>query len=296
MKIDEILSRGPALSFEVFPPKPGSDPDLSGIGSTLRGLTAAEPDFVSVTYGAGGSNRSRTLDIVELVLSLDMIPLSHLTAVGYTKKDAGFILEALARRGVKNVLALRGDMPQDSPPDACSWKDFTCARDLSEYVSGFGDFCVGGAAYPEGHQQSVSPEIDLEFMKAKAEAGVTFFITQLSFDNDTLFSFIDRVRAAGIDVPVLVGIMPIFAAGQINRIVEISGCKVPPELASLLERFGSDDASMVQAGADYAAKQIRGLWDGGVSGVHVYTMNKCARVLDILSRCGMSVSEERYRK
>ncbi len=296
MKIDSILAGGQALSFEVFPPKPELDQDLSGIRRTLSDLTVAEPDFVSVTYGAGGNNRPRALDIAEMILALDMVPLSHLTAVGYTKEDTARVLASLAARGVKNILALRGDIPVGAPDDIDHWKDFAKARDLAAYVASCDareKFCIGGAAYPEGHPQSVSPAVDIEFMKEKVEAGTSFFITQLFFEDETFLRFMDRVHAAGLDVPVIAGIMPVFQAKQIKRIVEISGCSVPEELAVLLDRYENDHEAMADAGADYAAGQIRNLWDNGVSGIHVYTMNKAARVLDILRRCGMSTKRER---
>lgn len=292
-EIDALLGRGQTLSFEVFPPKPELDADLSGIRETLSRLTVAEPDFVSVTYGAGGNNRPRALDIAEMILELDMLPLSHLTAVGYTKEDAARILDSLKARGVRNILALRGDIPVGASEDAAHWKDFREASDLASYVTSRDGFHIGAAAYPEGHPQSTSPEVDIEFMKRKAEAGVSFFITQLFFDNETFLRFMDRLRLAGMDVPVMAGIMPVFQAKQIKRIVEISGCSVPERLAALLNRYENDNEAMADAGADYAAAQIRGLWDGGVSGIHVYTMNKSARVLDILERCGMSAKSDR---
>lgn len=296
MKIDSILAGGQALSFEVFPPKPELDEDLSGIRRTLSDLTVAEPDFVSVTYGAGGNNRPRALDIAEMILALDMVPLSHLTAVGYTKEDTTRVLSALASRGVKNILALRGDIPVGAPEDVDHWKDFACARDLAVYVNAHdagGKFCIGGAAYPEGHPQSVSHEVDVDFIKEKVEAGVSFFITQLFFEDETFLRFVDRLRASGVTAPVIAGIMPVFQAKQIKRIVEISGCSVPQKLALLLDRYENDNEAMAEAGADYAAAQIRNLWDRGASGIHVYTMNKAARVLDILKRCGMSTKAER---
>lgn len=285
MRIDTIMRRRQTLSFEVFPPKPEMDEDLSGICGTLAALRVASPDFVSVTYGAGGNNRPRALDIADRVSSLGMSPLSHLTAVGYTKDETSRVLAALDKLGVENILALRGDIPKDS--DATEhWKDFGRACDLAEHVGSRGDFCIGGAVYPEGHPESVSAAADIEFMKEKVRKGTTFFITQLFFDNDTFRRFMDRVMAAGIEVPVIAGIMPVFRSRQIKRIIEISGCRVPAKLADLLERYLDDDASMKEAGIDYAAAQIADLWKDGVGGVHIYTMNKSKGVLEILRRCG----------
>jgi methylenetetrahydrofolate reductase (NADPH) len=286
IRIDERISKTRTLSFEVFPPKPESDGDLSGMGETLSRLAAASPDFVSVTYGAGGNNRPRALDIAKLVLSRGMVPLSHLTAVGYTREEASRVLGSLRDMGVENILALRGDIPNGAPEDLC-WRDYRRASELAGHVSDFGAFCVGGAAYPEGHQQSVSPEADIEFMKEKAASGVSFFITQLFFGNDAFLRFAERVSSV-MDAPLIAGIMPVLRAPQIKRIIEISGCGVPEKLSRLLDRYMDDDGSMREAGIDYAAEQISVLWREGARGIHIYTMNKPAETLEILKRCDLA--------
>jgi methylenetetrahydrofolate reductase (NADPH) len=267
------------------------DPDLSGILGTLSALRSANPDFVSVTYGAGGSNRSKAIDISDLVISLGMVPLSHLTAVGYTAEEMSEVIDAFVDSGVENILALRGDRPQDSSPDTILWKDFHRASELARFARFRGDFCIGGAAYPEGHQDSVSKEMDIEFMNEKVRNGVSFFVTQLFFDNDAFISFVERSAASGIDAPVIAGIMPVLKVRQIRRIIEISGCGIPAKLEALLDRFTDDDESMRDAGMDYAAEQITDLWRRGVSGVHLYTMNKSAEVLEILDRCRVDRGE-----
>jgi methylenetetrahydrofolate reductase (NADPH) len=287
MRIDELTERKQTLSFEVFPPKPEMDADLEGIRRTLRNLRDANPDFVSVTYGAGGNNRPRAIDIADMVISLGMIPLSHLTAIGYTKEDALGIIGSLTDTGVENILALRGDKPLNSGESEDYWKDFHKASELAGFVRDCGDFCIGGAAYPEGHQESRSAEIDIDFMREKLRRGVSFFITQLFFDNSAFTRFSDMCRAAGIKAPIIAGIMPVLRAKQIRRIVEISGCNVPGALESLLDRYIDDDDSMREAGIEYAAEQISDLWNGGVSGIHIYTMNKSAEVLEILRRCNL---------
>jgi methylenetetrahydrofolate reductase (NADPH) len=288
LRIDELLKDRQTLSFEVFPPKPEMDADLSGIGRTISDLKAAAPDFISVTYGAGGNNRPRALDIAGIVLSHGMNPLSHLTAVGYTNADASRVLNSLEDLGVSNILALRGDIPKDQGMGEPAWKDYSRASDLVRYVSELGTFCVGGAAYPEGHQQSVSREADIEYMREKEDAGASFFITQLFFDNDAFFSFRDDVSSAALKAPLIAGIMPVFKARQIKRIVEISGCRAPGGLSSLLDRYIDDDASMQEAGIDYAASQIDALWREEAKGIHIYTMNRSKGVLEILRRCGLS--------
>ena len=289
--IDAILKERRTLSFEVFPPKPDMDGDLSGIKGTLLELSSQRPDFVSVTYGAGGNNRPRALDIAKIILSLEMLPLSHLTAVGYTKADAENVLDSLAEMGVANILALRGDLPKSTDNSDTPLPGYKTACDLACAVGGRGDFCVGAAAYPEGHPESISPEVDLDFMKQKAECGVSFFITQLFFNNDDFKRFAERAEKSGITAPILAGIMPVLQAKQIRRIIELSGCSVPIKLDRLLERYKHDDASMRDAGMDYAAEQISDLWEWGVRGVHIYTMNRAKGVLEILDRCGLSAKE-----
>jgi methylenetetrahydrofolate reductase (NADPH) len=287
LRIDELLRDRQTLSFEVFPPKPEMDADLSGISRTISDMKSAAPDFISVTYGAGGNNRPRALDIAGIILSNGMNPLSHLTAVGYTNDDASRVLDSLDDLGVTNILALRGDVPKDQDTGEDAWKDYARASDLVRYVAEAKIFCVGGAAYPEGHQQSVSREVDIAYMREKEDAGVSFFITQLFFDDEAFWSFAEDVSSSGVKSPLIAGIMPVFKARQIRRIVEISGCRVPERLSSLLDRYEDDDASMREAGIDYAASQIMGLWRNGVRGIHVYTMNRSKGVLEILRRCDL---------
>lgn len=286
MRIDTIMRRRRTLSFEVFPPRPDADPDLSGIRRTLSELRQVSPDFVSVTYGAGGSNKGRALEIADTVISLGMSPLSHLTAVCAHREVTDEILGSLEARGVENVLALRGDVPIGmDPSDPACWPDFKSGRDIAAHVAAHGAFSIGCAAYPEGHGESISPERDIEIMLDKSRAGASFFITQLFFDNDIYFRFCDMAERMGVGANIAAGVMPVLSASRIERIVEISGCRVPPKLASLLDRYRHDDASMRDAGIDWAAEQISSLWEAGRS-VHVYTMNKYDSVLEIMRRCG----------
>lgn len=288
INIDLILKERRTLSFEVFPPKPEMDRDLSGIRATLSELCSLKPDFVSVTYGAGGNNRPLALDIAKIILSLDMLPLSHLTAVGYTRGNAEEVLDSLSELGVANILALRGDLPKLGDDGDMKLSDYKTACDLAGVVARRGGFCIGAAAYPEGHPESISAEADLDFMKQKVASGVTFFITQLFFNNDDFKRFAERAEKSGIKAPILAGIMPVLQAKQIRRIIELSGCSVPLKLDRLLERYRHDDASMSDAGMDYAAEQISDLVEWGVRGVHIYTMNKAKSVLEIINRCGIS--------
>ena len=286
VRIDSILKERRTLSFEVFPPKQEHDEDLSEIRGTLSALTGALPDFVSVTYGAGGHNRPRALDIAELVIALEMTPLSHLTAVGYTQENTKRVIDALLKMGVENVLALRGDVPADMKFPKDPWVDFRYALDLVEFITPK-PLCLGGAAYPEKHPESPDTLWDVEIMLRKERMGVSFFITQLFFDNSVFFKFRDMCRKAGVRAPILAGIMPVFKAQHIRRIVEISGCSVPAKLEAILDRYAGDNAAMENAGSDYAASQILELWNGGVDGIHLYTMNKSRQVLDIVAKSGL---------
>lgn len=284
MKINKLLQEKQTLSFEVFPPKQEQDEDLSGISQTLEALTVAEPDFVSVTYGAAGKNRPRALDIAELILARKMLPLSHLTAVGYTKENTQDVLASLSRRGVSNILGLRGDIPENIDFPHGPWHDFRYATDLIQFIKTRNDFCIGAAAYPEGHTESPAIHEDIAHMLLKIRMGASFFITQLFFDNEKFLNFIEQARNAGVQMPILAGIMPIFNAAQIRRLVEISGCSVPRKLEKLLDRYAEKPSSMADAGTDYAAEQIQELWDAKVDGIHIYTMNKSQQILEILKR------------
>ena len=295
MKIKDILKKKQTVSFEVFPPKPEQDHDLSGISQTLLDLTCAKPDFVSVTYGAGGENRPRALDIAEIVLAKGMLPLSHLTAVGYTKEHTRDVLASLHKRGVSNILALRGDIPKNAHFPNGPWKDFRYATDLVRFIRENNDFCLGGAAYPEGHTESISIESDIPHMQMKIQLGTEFFITQLFFDNQKYRDYRERLAANGITTPIIAGIMPVFQAKQINRIIEISGCSVPKKLQKILDRYGDSPDSMLDAGSDYAAEQIVDLWDLGISGIHLYTMNKSDQVLEIVRRAGLMNHAEKEK-
>lgn len=291
MKISTLLEKKQTLSFEVFPPKQELDEDLSGIAGTLEALTVAKPDFVSVTYGAAGKNRPRALDIAELILAKGMLPLSHLTAVGYTKEHTRDVLSSLNQRGVNNILGLRGDIPENVHFPHGPWSDFHYATDLIEFIKTQNDFCIGAAAYPEGHTECPSVDQDIAHMLLKIKRGASFFITQLFFDNELFLRFTEQARSAGVDRPILAGIMPIFNATQIRRLVEISGCSVPKKLEKLLDRYADKPESMADAGMDYAAEQIQELWKAKISGIHIYTMNKSEQILEIVKRASLNRTE-----
>lgn len=273
MFIRDILGRTrPAISFEIFPPKP--ETPLETIFDTIGALRDLNPDFISVTYGAGGSSRDRTTDIASAVQNRwGLTSLAHLTCMGSTPPEVEGVLEVLEQEGVKNILALRGDpRPEDEGNDG----PFQYASDLIKYIrrGHFSDFSIGAAAYPEGHAECSSPGDDLRHLKEKTDAGADFLITQLFFDNEIFFSFMEKVRRAGIKVPVLAGIMPVLNARQIGRIVSLCGASIPPKFARIMSRYEHSPQALAEAGVAYAAEQIIDLLSWGVDGIHLYTMNR----------------------
>lgn len=287
MKISDILAAKRSLSFEVFPPKPDDDADLKGMYSTIAHLASARPDFISVTYSPAGRNRDRALGIADFIQKAGMVPMSHFTSVGYAKADVDAMLADLRTRGVENVMALRGDIPPGMEFSDSPWRDFRHASDLMAYIASVSDACMGGAAYPHGHQDDLDVDSGVEVMKGKVKAGASFFITQLFFDNMAFHSFMDKVGKAGIGKPVIPGIMPVLRSKQIRRLKEISGCSVPAGLQASLDKYAEDDDSMEKAGIEFAAEQIRALWDSGVPGIHLYTMNRPAVSVAILKAVGL---------
>ena len=269
MRIDSILANGSVhLSCEVFPPK-----KFDGIlqaKEAAQEIAALKPAFMSVTYGASGSAPGHTLEVAEAVRQGGVTPLCHLTCVQSGREQVLKVLNEMQARGMKNVLALRGDLPQNGEP--C--RDFVYARDLVEFIHQQGDFCVGAACYPEGHPESGGRMKDIEYLKAKVDAGVSFLITQMFFDNGTLYNFLYRALRAGIDVPVCAGIMPICDVRQVERVTKLSGSIMPPRFAAIADRFAHDPQAMTQAGIAYATEQIIDLVANGVNHIHLYTMNK----------------------
>lgn len=273
MKIADILSgKKVSVSFEVFPPK--KQDALESVTQTALELTSLKPDFISVTYGAGGSTRSYTADIASSIESHRTTALAHLTCVRSTKEALKNIIRNLKEKKISNILALRGDFPKDALEGENVFPSgFVHASDLAHLLKDEG-FCVGGACYPEGHPESTNRDADIENLKHKIDAGVDFLTTQLFFDNDILYSFLYRLQSAGIHVPVLAGIMPITNAAQVSRMVNLSNAYVPRKLMSICDRFRNNPEAMRQAGIAYATDQIIDLISNGVRGIHIYTMNK----------------------
>lgn len=273
MKIADILnSKKVSLSFEVFPPK--KKEGLESIKNTAISLTHLKPDFISVTFGAGGTTKGYTAEIAEAIEENGTTSLAHLTCVRSTKEALEYTINDLKKRNIKNVLALRGDFPKDAVTGENVFPSgFVHASDLVKLLKDEG-MCVGGACYPEGHPESKSREADIEALKYKVDAGVDFLTTQMFFDNDMLYSFLYRLQSAGIHVPVLAGIMPITNANQVSRMVDLSNAYIPRKLLAICDRFRDSPDAMMQAGIAYATDQIIDLISNGVRGIHIYTMNK----------------------
>jgi len=288
MKITELLSQPrPTLSFEVFPPK--KDGDYAPIRAAVKEIAHLNPDFMSVTYGAGGGTSAYTGAIAAAVQGQGVSALAHLTCVSSTREDILAQLKELKSLGIENLLALRGDLPAGASLD--DPRPYRHASQLVRELVSDSDFCVGGACYPEGHVESRSHSEDIDHLKEKVDSGCSFLVTQMFFDNSALYSFLYRMQAKGVHVPVVAGVMPVTNAGQIARIISLSGATIPNRFRMILDKFGDDPAAMRQAGIAYATEQIVDLIANGVRGVHVYTMNKpdiavriSANLSDILRR------------
>jgi methylenetetrahydrofolate reductase (NADPH) len=283
MRISELFGRGrPVFSFEFFPPK--TDDAAQAMLATVRDLgEMLQPDFVSVTYGAGGSTRGRTVELVSRMQSeLGLTTMAHLTCAGHTREELAGILDRLASRGIKNVLALRGDVPGGGRFEVMPG-GFAHASELAAFVRARGRFCIGGACYPEKHPESPSAEEDLRWAKHKVDSGAEFLITQLFFDSEDYFRFVERAREEGIAVPIVPGIMPITSVSQIERFTRMCGARIPPELGARLKRFESDPSVVMAIGIEHAIRQCRRLLEAGAPGVHFYTLNRSHATRSILA-------------
>ena len=283
MKIRELLARGcPSFSFEFFPPK--SDEAAAQLENTIAELKELEPTFVSVTYGAGGSTREKTIDIVSRIKSETGIEaMAHLTCVGSTREELESVIDRLTEAGVENVLALRGDPPKGQTVFTAVEGGFRYANELVDMIrERYGaNLSVGGAGYPERHTECFNPHVDLMNLKRKVDAGVDFLITQLFFDNRRYFEFVDRARSVGIRVPIIPGIMPITNAGQVERFTSSCGATLPFQLAAELDRRRNDPSGVLQLGVAHATAQCIELLMGGAPGIHFYTLNRSTATKDV---------------
>lgn len=274
MKIIDILTQDKiALSFEVFPPK--TQMGFESVKQATEEIAKLRPAFMSVTYGAGGGTSKYTLDIAENISRLYGVPtLAHLTCVSSSRETVQEKIAQIKAAGVQNVMALRGDIPAEKRGEDRSKWDYQHAVELVRELKSAGDFCIGGACYPEVHPESVNQKDDIKRLKEKVDAGCDFLTTQMFFDNNLFYNFLYKIREAGITVPVIPGIMPITSANQVARAIELSGSFMPQRFKSLVDRFGSDPAAMQQAGIAYATDQIIDLYANHIPLVHVYSMNK----------------------
>lgn len=270
--IDKLNSKKVTFSFEIFPPK--KQEGFESVKNTAIELTSLHPDFISVTYGAGGSTQSNTSEIASIIEKADTTALAHLTCVRSTKEQLENAIQELKSKNIQNILALRGDYPKDAGENENVFPSgFSHASDLVPLLKKEG-FCVGGACYPESHPESGNRDIDIDNLKYKVDAGVDFLTTQMFFDNDMLYSFLYRLQSAGIHVPVIAGIMPVTNANQVARMVDLSNAYIPRKLLAICDRFRNSPDAMKQAGIAYATDQIIDLISNGVRGIHIYTMNK----------------------
>ncbi len=270
MKISDILKQDKVtLSFEVFPPK--TDLGYASVAHATQEIAALRPDFMSVTYGAGGGTSEHTVHIAsDLHTRYGVEVLAHLSCVSSAKERVHEMLAKFKEHGIENVLALRGDIPESGVVA----HDYRYASELVYDIKNQGDFCIGGACYPEGHPEASSKTEDIRHLKEKVDAGCEFLTTQMFFDNSILYNFLYRIREKGITVPVIAGIMPVTNVKQIKRILSMSGTYLPERFKAIVDRFGDNPAAMKQAGVIYATEQIIDLIAGGVNHIHIYTMNK----------------------
>jgi len=270
VKITDIIKgTSPSLSFEVFPPKT-TDKFESVLDATMK-IADLNPSYMSVTYGAGGGTSEYTANIAQRLMERGVTPLAHLSCISSTRSEISARLVDLKSRGIENILALRGDIPENM---SRANMEYRYASELVSEIKSFGEFCIGGACYPEGHPESPSARADLDALKIKAQAGCDFFTTQMFFDNDILYNFMYRLLSAGIDVPVIPGIMPVTNAAQIKRLISISGNSLPQKFLRIVDRYGDNGEAMMQAGIAFATEQIIDLYANGFNAVHVYSMNK----------------------
>ena len=281
MRIAQRFARDhPVFSFEFFPPK--TEAGFDTLFETIRDLKPLDPDFVSVTWGAGGSTRRKTVELViQIQREIGLTSMAHLSCVGSSPEELASTLDHLASEGIENVLALGGDRPRDyTPPPGA----FTHANELVAFIHSRWDFCLGAACYPETHPLAASPQEDLANLARKVEAGVDFLITQLFFDNADYFAFVARARAAGLRVPIVPGIMPIVSAAGIRRMTLLSGARIPDELAASLASVEHDDDLVATVGIEWATLQCEELLRRGAPGIHFYTLNRSPATQAILRR------------
>ncbi len=280
--IKDMLENKRTVSFEIFPPK--KDGEFKAVFEVLDALGRLSPDFVSVTYGAGGSRSGKTIEIASYIQNtLGIDAIAHMTCVGSTKDALLSVTQALREKDVTHILALRGDRPRDMSDEQFASRAFAHASDMMDFLRENTDLCMGGACYPEKHFESFSMESDLNNLKKKQDAGAKYFISQMFFDNDYYYSFLEKAGKKGITAPICAGIMPITSAKQLGTTITLSGSSIPKALSDLVAAYGDSSEDMRKAGIDYASRQILDLRENGVNGIHIYTMNKAKMAAEIMA-------------
>ena len=279
----------PVISFEFFPPRT-EEGDRSLLEKTIPALMLLKPDFCSVTYGAGGSTRDKTLMIVDRIQrEHGLTAMSHLTCVNSTKEQLGQVLDQAKALGIKNILALRGDPPGGLGEFKKTEGGFEYSYELVKFIRQRGDFCIGTAGFPEGHIACREGKyVDWQRLREKIDAGADFVLTQLFFDNDDYFEFRDYLAKHGVKIPIVPGIIPILGAGQIKKFTTLCGAKIPPALQTRLEPLTDNDEACAELGIEYATQQCEGLLRGGVTGIHFYTLNKARSTTRIMENLGLA--------
>lgn len=280
--LQNMFDNKKSISFEIFPPK--KDGAFDTVFETLDALGKLKPDFISVTYGAGGSRSGETIQIASYIQNtLGIDAMAHVTCVGSRKEQLLKVCEALKENHIKHILALRGDRPRDMSDEQFLSRDFAHASDMMSFIKEHTGLHMAGACYPEKHFEAFSMESDLNNLRRKQEAGAEFFISQLFFDNDFYYSFLEKAAKKGITVPICAGIMPITSAKQIGTTITLAGSSVPKALADIIATYGDNPEEMRKAGIDYAIRQIRDLQENGVGDIHIYTMNKPKMATEIMN-------------
>ena len=284
MKVSELLKTDQVtISVELFPPKKGSQ--LENYKAIVGQMAELKPSYISCTYGATGGTSDYTVEIADTINSYGIPAIAHLTCASSTKEKVQSVIKELKERNIENILALRGDIPENADfplPD-----QYHHAIELIGEIKEIGDFCIGGACYPEGHPEADTMEEDLQRLKEKVDAGCDYLTTQMFFDNNVYYRFLYKALAKGINVPVVPGIMPVTNAAQVKRTISLTGNLVPAKFLSIVDRFGSDPEAMKQAGIAYATEQIIDLIANGVNHIHIYSMNKpdvAGAIMDNLSK------------
>ena len=290
MKIKDIIAQRRTISFEFFPPREADG--IQDVVDVVTRLGTFSPDFVSVTYGAGGGTRAFTEEItMRLRRETDLEVMAHLTCVAQSRSDVHGVLERLDAAGIENVIALRGDRPQDLAEAVPAGEEFPHATDLIQHITEHFDFGIAGACYPEGHTESENLDTDIAYARMKQDLGAEFLVTQLFYDNEYFYQLQERAEASGITIPIIPGVLPILSTPQIRRFTSLCGATIPDELDARLEQFAEDNRAVREIGIEYATQQVEDLWANGVPGIHFYVLNRTYSVSHILRNLNLAGHE-----